>query len=211
MSELQLPFAHLNLRRNPFGEVPAAQRGRLAVVDIDSYLGRLREPGFVVEFIGESGRGKTTHMRALWDHFRDAPFVKAAPNPRAYRIVPAPVIFIDEAQFIKRWHHIPRVFRKSRSFVVGTHVSLASTYERAGLDYESVEVGGVDLASVAQIIERRLEWARRGPGALPRVTNAAVVALVDRHGDDRRAIERHLYEVFQRLEEICDVQVHHLG
>lgn len=210
MNDLQLPFAHLNLRRNPFGEVPPEHRGRLAVVDLDPFLDRLTEPGFVVEFLGESGRGKTTHMRALWDHFRDAPFVKVTNNPRQYHVPRGPVVFIDEAQFLMRWHR-RRTFRQNKtSFVVGTHESLASTYERHGLAYESVEVGGTDPDSVAEMIERRVEWARRGPDEVPKVSDRAVTALIERHGDDLRAIEHHLYEIFQELEEICDVEVHHL-
>ncbi|WP_168210548.1 hypothetical protein [Persicimonas caeni] len=210
MTPLQLPFAHLNLRRNPFGEVPPEERGRLAVVDVERFVPKLAAPGFVVEFVGDCGRGKTTHLRALWDRSPNAPFVKVPEKARGFDVPDAPLVFVDEAQFLGRWQR-RRTFRGERSFAVGTHESLAKVYERAGLDWIMIEVGGVDAERVRQMIERRLEWARREPGPLPQVTNAAIAAMLERHGDDLRAIEHHLYEVFQRLEEIRDVEVHHLG
>ena len=209
MSDLRLPFSHLNLCRNPFGEVPPEQRGRLAIVDIDPYLARLDEPGFVVEFLGDSGRGKTTHMRAIWNHFRDAPFLQVPEAAKRVDVPRAAVVFVDEMQFLPERQR-RRLLGQSASFVIGTHDSFTHEYARAGLDFESVPIGGVDEALVEQMLARRIEWARRGPGPVPTIKDAAVAALIELHGDDLRAIEHHLYEVFQDLEEICDVQVHHL-
>lgn len=206
---LQLPFAHLNLRRNPFGEVPAEQRGELGVVEIDRFIERLAEPGFAVEFIGDSGRGKTTHMRALWDHFRPAPFLKVAEEPRDFSAPQASVLFIDEAQFLSRRQR-RKLFELPASFVVGTHEPLTDTYRRVGLDFERVEVGRASVELVSEMIERRIEWARRDPGPVPAVSTAAAAALVDQHGDDLRAVEHHLYEVFQNLEDNGTVGVEDL-
>lgn len=207
---MQLAFSHLNLRRNPFGEVPADERGKLAVVDVERFAARLAEPGFAVQFVGECGRGKSTHLRALREHFPQAPFVRVAERPRGFRMPKAPVVFVDEAQFLSRRQR-RRAFRDDASYAVGSHEDLGRVFERAGLGWETVAVGGADTARVARIVERRIEWARRGPGPVPRLAEAAVEALVARHGDDVRAIEDHLYEVFQQLEEVGDVQVRHLG
>ena len=60
-----LAFAHLNLRRNPFGEPLRAERGELAVADrsmLEEWVERLQRPGFAVQFLGGCGRGKTTHL-----------------------------------------------------------------------------------------------------------------------------------------------------
>ena len=65
MPTLNLPFAHLNLRFNPFGEATPEERAKLAVVDIERFAQRLCAPGFAVQFIGEHGRGKSTHLLAL--------------------------------------------------------------------------------------------------------------------------------------------------
>jgi hypothetical protein len=209
MSTLSLPFAHLNLRRNPFGEASPEERGGLAVVDVERFVPRLANPGFAVEFIGDCGRGKTTRLRALWDRLDRPPFLRVAEEPRGFRAPDASVIFVDEAQFLSARQR-RKLFGRRSSFVVGTHVSLAPAFEQAGLCYESAPVGGVDVELVGRIIARRLEWARRDSGPVPGVSKPAIEALIERHGDDLRAIEHHLYEVFQRLEEICDVEMRHL-
>ena len=206
---MRLPFAHLNLRKNPFGEVPAAERGRLAVADVERFVEPLESGLFAVEFIGDSGRGKTTHMRALWDRFAGAPFIKVAEHPEGFSAPSAPVVFVDEAQFLERSTR-RELFDRGASYVIGTHESLAGHFEQAGLDYESVHLAGVTPDKLEGIIDRRIEWARRGPGVVPQVSLAAVEALIERHGDDLRAIEHHLYEVFQSLEESERVQVSHL-
>jgi hypothetical protein len=60
-----LPYAHLNLRRNPFGEFSEDERTALALVDIEPIIERLNNPGYVVQFVGEKGYGKTTHLLAI--------------------------------------------------------------------------------------------------------------------------------------------------
>jgi hypothetical protein len=203
-------FEHLNLRRNPFGEAADDQIGKLAVVDVDAFIERVRAPGFVVEFLGHCGRGKTTHMRAIWEHFSDAPFVRVAEQPEDFRVPDASLVFVDEAQFLSRRQR-RRLFSQTRSYVVGTHKSLAPTFRRAKLDFETVSVGTVDKRRLCEIIERRIEWARRADGPAPSVSDAAVDALIAEHQDNLRAVEHHLYDVFQTLEEICHVQVRHLS
>jgi len=227
MTNLELPFVHLNLRWNPFGEVPIEERGRLAVLDIEHFVPRLAKPGFAVEFVGDCGRGKSTRLRYLWDHFEDAPFMRVAELPQTgffrnrfsksalpiHGKLPKevlatswPLLFLDEAQFLSRRQR-RRLLKPTSSFAVATHESLAADFERAGLAYESVEVAGISVELVDGIIKRRLEWARRAPGPLPRVSLAVIEGLVARHGDDIRGIERHLYEVFQKLTEVCDVEI----
>src|SRR5690554_2998865 len=206
MTNLELPFVHLNLRWNPFGEVPIEERGRLAVLDIEHFVPRLAKPGFAVEFVGDCGRGKSTRLRYLWDHFEDAPFLRVAELPRGFRAPVGPLLFLDEAQFLSRRQR-RRLLNARGSFAVATHESLAADFERAGLAYESVKVGGISVERVDAIIERRIEWARRAPGPVPRVSPVVIAQLIERYGENIRSIERHLYEVFQKLSEVCDVEI----
>src|SRR5690554_1355824 len=178
MTNLELPFVHLNLRWNPFGEVPIEERGRLAVLDIERFIPRLAKPGFAVEFVGECGRGKSTRLRYLWDHFEGAPFMRVAELPQVgvfknlfsknkppihgklpkdILATPVPLLFLDEAQFLSRRQR-RRLLKPQSSFAVATHESLAADFERAGLEYESVAVGGISAERVDEIIRRRIEW-----------------------------------------------------
>ena len=75
-----LPFAHLNLRRNPFGEFSVEERAQLAVVDLEPAIAHLSSDvangrGAVVQVLGEKGFGKTTHLLALYSRHPGASYV----------------------------------------------------------------------------------------------------------------------------------------
>jgi hypothetical protein len=55
------------------------------------------------------------------------------------------------------------------------------------------------------MLNRRIEWARRGPGPLPQIRLQTAQAMLDHFGDDLRAIEFCLYDLYQNLREIQDV------
>jgi hypothetical protein len=200
-----LPFGHLNLRRNPFGELELSQRARLAVAEVDRFVRRLKRPGFAVQFTGEKGRGKTTHLLAIMRHFPEAAYVHVGENERPPRIPLGQPLLIDEAQRLPRWRR-QCVFRRPGSLVLGTHQDLKSELTGAGFEVETVEVGDrLNARRLRQMLNRRIDWARRGPGAVPQVTVETAQAMIGRFGDDVRAIEWHLYEQFQGLRRIEDV------
>lgn len=203
-SATSLPFAHLNLRRNPFGELELCSWAELAVVEVDHLAPRLREPGFAVQFMGPKGRGKTTHMLALMRHFPDARYVHLGENERP-RIPHAHPLFIDEIQRVPRRRR-RRLFRRPVSLVIGTHEDLRPELAAAGFEVETIGVGSaLDAGRLCRMLNLRIEAARRAPGPLPRVTLPTAQSMVDRFGDDVRAIQGAMYEVFQNLSGIQDV------
>lgn len=202
-----LPFAHLNLRRNPFGEPSSRERAALAVVDrelLAPLVRSLAEPGFAVQFTGECGRGKSTHLHALRAHFPDAPYLYFAEGARPPPIPRAPVLFLDETQRLP-WRTRRRVFRRGVTLAIGTHRDHSGELARAGLRFETVRLDGFTPVRVHRIIERRIEWARRAPGPVPWLGLDGVARLSDRFGGDLRAMESHLYDVFQQLDRIGEI------
>ncbi len=170
---MRLPFAHLNLRRNPFGELDESERAALAVVDVDAVAARLRA-GARVQFVGDHGRGKTTHLLALRARLPEARYCR---RDRGQPLPDAPIVLVDEADAVPR-----------RACALGVHVPFEGV--------ETISLPPLTSARLAAICERRIEHVRRGPGAVPRVGN--VDELIARFRDDLRAIEGHLYEVFQQ-------------
>lgn len=170
-------FAHLNLRRNPFGELTIEERAALAVVDLDDAAGRLRRGGHAVQILGPCGYGKTTQLLALRER------------------VPG-LLCLDEAQFLKRIPEAP-------ALALATHVDLAPKLR--GYTVETIRLEAPTVGRLAEIVARRIESSRRGPGPVPGVRRATLEALLARHGGDVRAIEGELYEAFQRLEAVGDV------
>ncbi len=204
---LTLPFAHLNLRRNPFGELTQDARPALAVLDPAPYLQLLAEPRATLLFLGDKGRGKTTHLLTI-RAARAGTYVHL-PEDGPLPTVPVglPLLYLDECQRLSRRTR-RRLFRGSGALVLASHEDHGAELRAAGRVVTRVEVGELlTIERLDSIVSRRIDAARRGPGSTPRVPLSSLKLLVARYGDDVRSIEHHLYERFQALEEPCDVQV----
>lgn len=198
---MQRAFEHLNLRRNPFGSTRPEEAARLAILDLSEQLAFLALPGpRVVQFIGECGRGKSTHMRALHAHFPDAPFLYFHPIDRPRLPKRAEVIFLDETQRIG-WFRRQLAWRRYPKIIIATHQDHRAEFMRARIPFHHTELEGLTPARLLEIIERRIEWARRAPERpVPTATMTLVRGLIERYGDDLRACSSLLYELIQQME-----------
>ncbi len=206
MTTIRLAYTHLNLRWNPFGEANREDTAKLAIVEVGQYVERLKQPGFALQFIGEPGRGKTTHLLALREHFLQAPYFHFAENAPIPPIPTAPLLFLDETQRLPASLR-KEIFSRQDSFVVATHKDHWREFAKAGLRYESVNIGGLSISRLKLIIERRIEWARRGPGPVPTVSLPEMAKLIKIYGDNLEAIFARLYDEFQALKEVNDVKL----
>ncbi len=197
---MRLPYSHLNLRFNPFGEADRSDRARLAVVELPPW-----SPGRPLQFIGDCGHGKTTHLLALQARYPESRYHRLDEGQdRLPRALPEdPPLIVDEAQRLQR-SALRALMRRRGPVALGTHVDLSALSDRP---FITVRLSGWTLARVREIVERRVEWARRGPGPVPTVSDARLRTLIARHRDDIRAMEGELYDVFQRLEEVRCVEV----
>jgi energy-coupling factor transporter ATP-binding protein EcfA2 len=154
--------------------------------------------GQAILFLGQKGRGKTTHLLTLHAHYPEAPYLHLPEFGVQPRIPKATCIFLDEAQ------RLPRLFRRqiwqrARAWVIASHQDHQPELEQAGFAVRLVHVQGLSLYKLEQIVQSRLAWARRGAGAVPQVPRHLLQALLEQHGDDLRAIEDRLYDYFQGL------------
>jgi hypothetical protein len=160
----------------------------------------------VRQILGHCGRGKTTYLLALAQRMANARYLRVDPPPA--RPPPLPrgkrtVLLLDEAQALSP-RRMKKALRRFETIVFTSHLDLAGMCRRP---VSTVCLAGLSVEKLETIIAQRLEWARRGPGPLPRVSRAAVLKLIRCHGDDVRAILDHLYDVFQCLKKVCDVEV----
>lgn len=203
MAKASLAFQQLNLRWNPFSEPEPEDIPRLAVVEVESFVERLKRPGFAVQYLGEAGRGKSTHLMALHEYFPDMPYQRFPENTKVPPIPHAAVLFLDETQRLP-----PRlrqqIFARRVSFAIGTHEDHSAELAGAGVETVSIRLQGLAPEHLAQIVQRRIEWARRGPGPLPGVSAETIARLIEQHGDDLASILGCLYGQFQALEERRD-------
>jgi len=195
---MDLPFAHLNLRFNPFGEPDLADRPGLAVVELPALA-----TGDAVQFVGESGRGKTTHLLALAARRPEAVYRKLDPGEDRCELPDSGLLLLDEAQRL-RSTLLRRLFAARLTLALGTHEDLSRF---ASKPLTTVRLAGLSLDRLRAVVCRRIEWARRGPGPVPVVADASLVVLLSRHGDDLRAIEWRLYDAVQAMKERGHVPV----
>lgn len=202
------PWARLNLRHNPFGEPEPDETPHLVVApEVEELVAWLRRARGAVQVLGAAGRGKTARLRAIGRSSPDRPYVylpQGGPLPRLPSLDDArpgePALLLDEAQRLpqrKRRRLLRRIAARGASLAVASHEDLAGELRAAGLFPRTVVVAGLDPERLAEIVDRRLEWARLEPGGLPRPDAALRRVLIDRCGDDLRAILDHLYELYQ--------------
>ncbi|HUP24503.1 MAG TPA: hypothetical protein VNB06_16360 [Thermoanaerobaculia bacterium] len=200
-------YGHLNLTRNPFGEAAAADRVATAVTELGDLPERLARPGFALQILGDSGRGKTTHLLALRQFFPEAPWVRVDPgaSPRMPAGTP---LFVDEAQHLSPWRRRRLYRHRVRSLALGTHVDLQAELERAGYQVHTIRPAAeVSVERLEAIFNARIAWAMRAPGPVPVVPRRTIEALIAHAHDDVRAMEGLLYDALQRAQEIGDVEV----
>lgn len=199
-----LPFAHLNLRRNPFGQWTREEMMRLSIVDLRHVMRRLHEPRFVLQLLGEKGHGKTTHALAIRCRFSDAGYVHIAEGARATLPTGCPLI-VDEAQRLT-WRQVHQLFRRPVPLVLGTHYDYSPIVAAYGRPVETVRVGQrMTAAWLRALLNRRIAASRREPGATPTIRLRTAEHLLEQHGSDVRAILDTLYVRFQQLQDIGHV------
>lgn len=199
-----LPYAHLNLRRNPFGWLSEDDRAELACVDVGAIIERLRDRTCAVQFVGEKGFGKTTHLLAIRRLLPNASYAHLATRGDLFDASGDPVI-VDEAQRLTRRQR-RQLFGMPVALVLGTHVDLMRDLRRSGREVVTVAVeGSMSQERLQALLQVRVEHARRGPGHLPMVTLATAGRHLQRHGPDVRAILDDLYLHIESMTGLADI------
>lgn len=200
-----LPFFALNLRRNPFGELTAAERTALAVVDNSEVLQHLTLDRAAVQIVGEKGYGKTTHLLSFAVQFSGHAYIHIPEDQRVVIPEVGNPLFIDEAQRLTLFQRL-QVFRSNRRLILGTHADFEKKLRRAGRPVMTIAADRFTNESrVHNLLNARIEFARRGPGPIPSVTLKTAAKLFTRFGSDIRSMEHSMYHTFQQLRDVQDV------
>jgi hypothetical protein len=201
-------YTHLNPRFNPFGTLTPEEEAAAALPDLDAsvYAARLRQPGTAIQFLGPSGRGKTSHLMALRSRFPAAPYLHIGRGEPVPPLPEAAILFVDEMQRVPRRQR-QALFARHAAYVVGSHVDHSHEFARAGLDYEIITLGAVTALRLQAVLNRRIAVARRHPQRpVPTFTLAAVEMLLACCGADQWAMNGILYDLFETLAEARDLE-----
>ena len=201
---LKLPYIHLNLRYNPFGELPPETRAVLAIADVEHFVPLLHQRKMAVQFTGDSGTGKSTHLLALHRNFPDAPFFKVYCGTITKKI-PLDIVFIDEMQFLtKRLRN--SIFKKVNALAFTTHIDFSEELSRVGFTVTTITpADSLNVKHLQRVFITRIEAARRAEGPIPSVLESTIIKLIGTYKSDIRAMEVYLYDLFQSMKEVTDV------
>ncbi len=193
------PYHRWNLTRNPFGELTRAERSELAIVpQMSEWSSLMADSRTAIEFVGDCGFGKTTHLLAFQSVLPDISYVYYP--PRGYRpaLPQSRPLLIDEAQRMGYFRR-RQMLRGPGPLVIGTHRSLARSLRSQGFRVTSVDVSRPKQAwEIQQILNRRIEASRfRQEQSLPEIDLESAGKLAIKFSSNLRAIEAFLYEYFQ--------------
>lgn len=203
-----LPFESINLRWNPFGELTRAERAELAVFDAAPLVDHLNRAGRAIQLLGACGRGKSSYLLGLSARVEGGRYVRMdSPRENSWRTNPAlrpiqsiRVLLMDEVDAVSRRTRKAWA-RRSSCVAWAAHQDRERELRSLGFDVLTVRVDTmIDSELLARVFARRIEFARRSPRlAVPRVSERSIERLRREHNTDVRAMERALYESFQRL------------
>jgi hypothetical protein len=205
---VQLPFFHLNLRKNPFGSLSRQEQQLLADVDLSEALLFLNNNSIntqrppAVQFIGRQGSGKTTHLLALLAHFPTAVY-SALPvdQPVSVRTDGEPIL-VDDAQWLPWWTR-KLLFRRPTRIVLATHRDYSAELRRVGRAVLTLSAEtSTNPDSLHRRLNARIEAVRRGTHEIPVISSEEAAALWNTFGADQRSTIEYLYHVFQTLPRI---------
>ncbi|QDT61679.1 hypothetical protein SV7mr_42180 [Stieleria bergensis] len=223
-ASLAVRWPGANLKTNPFGELTRQERSDLAVVSVQpmidvlcdqaetqrnipddnlssgsTSLSATLQPRRAYQLIGRCGRGKSSHLLAMWGQFPSAAYVYL-PQWQPCPVIPeAPLLIIDEAQRLP-FKVRRKLFSSGIPLLLATHRNLTPWLRYYGYRSVTQRVGATISADKIQaIFNRRIEASRRLPDQpVPHLSTHDAAMLIQRFGTNIRSMENYLYEIVQQ-------------
>lgn len=150
----------------------------------------------IIEFVGEKGRGKTTHLSMLHQYFFTTPIYYLDRINTHKSIKESPILFIDSVgnvPFVKR---LKLWSKKNVTYIVTTHKSRKHEYKLCGRNYFSYVFHGITELELKEIIARRVSLSSNKSKDAIDLDSIILKKLIACYGDDFRAILNFLYDNF---------------
>lgn len=202
------PFAKLGLRSNPFRTLTAEEWADVAVVPqaIEAAFSR----GDNLLILGKRGRGKSTTLRTLirwveWQEKRVA-YERLAFGKWRYQtdFSELDAFAPDEAQRLAvwEWHKLLDRVRHGMRLIMGSHRNDKWLFQLAGIPLTVFHLEKLNTPQhLQEVLRQRIEYFALDGEPLVSFDESGINYLYQQYGDNLRAIEHFLYEVFQQLHE----------
>ena len=194
-----LPYSQLNLTRNPFGELSTDERIRVACLRSEEMMDFLKQPKSCLQFLGEKGRGKTTHLLFLRRKLKAGSYVHYEEHEKT-TVPDDTILILDEFQRLGRTKR-RQAYRKANTLLLGTHQDYSHEIQRAGFKVKTIQVPiRLTATWLCEIAQKRIEEFRRNDGRIPHLRIQEAEALLSDYGSNLRSIFSHLYDCIQHLQ-----------
>ena len=187
---------------NPFSvvDLECVEDAIIPQVDMDKIRSILGQTSSChIQLVGKKGRGKTTHLKWISNHFPEYPihFLNAKSDTSRLISLPSDVIFIDSIHHMSFLQRLA-LFKAKKNVIFTTHVSRKLECALSKKSMHSIPCRGIDRDSLKSLLNRRLELASKGRiGEHDVFTDEQVDGLMKKYKDDYRAMIYHLYDKFQ--------------
>jgi energy-coupling factor transporter ATP-binding protein EcfA2 len=212
------PFAKLGLSSNPFRRLTDEEWADIAV--IPAPIETAFNAGDNLLILGKRGRGKSTILRHLsrriaWQGKRTV--YERIPESRwqyQTHIQGLDAFALDEAQRLLLWKWIPLLncMRNGMRLIIGSHRNDAWLFRLAGIPVTVFRLEELYTRQhLATVLQCRLDYFTTDGEPLVNFAPSAFDYLWQQYGDNLRAIEAHLYDVFQQLDQPTTITEDHLS
>lgn len=195
--------SHINYFYNPFGGID--DEDILDIIEpkysIEQWIQLLNnEKPIIIEFVGKKGRGKTTHLNALYSYFVDNNIYFLDRIDKKIGRNESPILFIDSIEKIPFTQRLLLWSKKKRSYVITTHQSKRKEYQIARRDYRSYVFEGINLKEIKKIICNRIDLASDIHPNKLKLNDDAMARLIHHFSDDFRGMLNYLYDSFKKAQ-----------
>ena len=211
-----LRFYRLGFKSNPFRVLTDEEWAAVSIVP-QYVMNIVDHTAHHIQFIGDMGRGKTTLLLGLLSYLQQQEInttYEYIPEGQHYfktRQV-LDVFMLDEVQRLYWWERrrLYKALENGTRLIFSTHQDIQQTFHQRNLALEVVNVNLLyDRDSLFEMWQRRLDYFRIGESTIS-IEMDGIDFLIEKFGDDRRSMERFLYEAFQAMESPCPLNREYL-
>lgn len=211
------PFTKLGLSSNPFRTLTDDEWADIAV--IPPQIETAFNAGNNLLILGKQGRGKSTTLHHLIRQ------IAWQGKQTAYERLPAftwryqtniqtlDAFALDEAQRLApwKWPSILHSVHQGMRLIIGSHRNDKWLFQLAEMPITVFHLEKLaNRQHLERVLQRRMDYFSINDNALVRFDSAAIDYLWQQYGDNLRAIEECLYDVFQQLDQPTTITVNHL-
>ncbi len=187
---------------NPFGGILNEDLEKIIVpkIDLEGIAIKINSSkSLAIEFIGEQGRGKTTHLFYLQKQMDQFPLFRLDAKSTLSNILinDSSTVFVDSIHHLNLVDRI-KLFKAKQKVIYTTHWNRRFECIIASKDYHSIKLKGIDTNLLTEILNKRLNLAAKSAlDEKEKFTNLEAKQLIKKFGDNYRGIINYLYMKYQ--------------